>query len=124
MTNGGYEVNADGKVAGWSAQGKYTFRPGEGINGTGAFYYENDNPKYYIHFTLSKLVDGELQLQTFPEEATQQDFKKGVEMDKGEYVLTTGVRMASGKVLARMQRFTLSGDTTIAVPSLINAGSW
>ena len=73
----------------------------------------NDNPKYYIHFTLSKLVDGELQLQTFPEEATQQDFKKGVELDKGEYVLTTGVRMASGKVLARMQRFTLNGDTTI-----------
>ena len=73
----------------------------------------NDNPKYYIHFTLSKLVDGELQLQTVPEEATQQDFKKGVELDKGEYVLTTGVRMASGKVLARMQRFTLNGDTTI-----------
>ena len=47
VTNGGYEASADGKVAGWSAQGKYTFRPGEGINGTGAFYYENDNPKYY-----------------------------------------------------------------------------
>lgn len=74
----------------------------------------NDNPKYYIHFTLSKLVDGKLQLQTFPEEATQQDFKHGQELDKGEYVLTTGVRMASGKVLARMQRFTLRGDTTIS----------
>ena len=47
VTNGGYEASADGKVAGWSAQGKYAFRPGEGINGTGAFYYENDNPKYY-----------------------------------------------------------------------------
>ena len=47
VTNGGYEANADGKVAGWSAQGKYAFRPGEGINGTGAFYYDNDNPKYY-----------------------------------------------------------------------------
>ena len=47
VTNGGYEASADGKVAGWSAQGKYVFRPGEGMNGTGAFYYENDNPKYY-----------------------------------------------------------------------------
>ena len=74
----------------------------------------NDNPKYYIHFTLSKVVDGRLQLQTFPEEATQQDFAEGQELDKGEYILTTGVRMASGKVLARMQRFTLSGDTTIS----------
>lgn len=73
----------------------------------------NDNPKYYIHFTLSKLVDGRLQLQTFPEEATQKDFTEGQELDKGEYVLTTGVRMASGKVLAQMKRFTLSGDTTI-----------
>ena len=74
----------------------------------------NDNPKYYIHFTLSKVVDGQLQLQTFPEEATQQDFVNGQEIDKGEYILTTGVRMASGKVLARMQRFTLNGDTTIS----------
>ena len=74
----------------------------------------NDNPKYYIHFTLSKVVDGQLQLQTFPEEATQQDFVNVQELDKGEYILTTGVRMASGKVLARMQRFTLNGDTTIS----------
>ena len=74
----------------------------------------NDNPKYYIHFTLSKVVDGQLQLQTVPEEATQQDFVNGQEIDKGEYILTTGVRMASGKVLARMQRFTLNGDTTIS----------
>lgn len=74
----------------------------------------NDNPKYYIHFTLSKVVDGQLQLQTFPEEATQQDFVNGQELDKGEYILTTGVRMASGKVLARMQRFTLNCDTTIS----------
>ncbi len=74
----------------------------------------NDNPKYYIHCTLSKVVDGQLQLQTFTEEATQQDFVNGQELDKGEYILTTGVRMASGKVLARMQRFTLNGDTTIS----------
>ena len=74
----------------------------------------NDNPKYYIHFTLSKLVDGRLQLQTFPEEATQKDFAQGQELDKGEYILTTGVRMASGKVLAQMKRFTLNGDTTIS----------
>ena len=74
----------------------------------------NDNPKYYIHFTLSKLVDGRLQLQTFPEEATQKDFAEGQELDKGEYILTTGVRMASGKVLAQMKRFTLNGDTTIS----------
>ena len=47
VTNGGFEAGGDGKVAGWRAQGKYSFRAGAGINGTGAFYYENDNPKYY-----------------------------------------------------------------------------
>ena len=45
VRNGGFEAGGDGKVAGWRAQGKYAFRTGEGINGTGAFYYENDNPK-------------------------------------------------------------------------------
>ena len=47
VTNGGFEAGGDGKVAGWRAQGKYAFRAGAGINGTGAFYYENGNPKYY-----------------------------------------------------------------------------
>ncbi len=47
VVNGGFEAGGNGKVAGWSAQGKYSFRPGEGINGTGAWYYENGDPKYY-----------------------------------------------------------------------------
>ena len=47
VRNGGFETGGDGKVAGWREQGKYAFRAGEGVNGTGAFYYENDNPKYY-----------------------------------------------------------------------------
>ena len=73
-----------------------------------------DNPKYYIHFTLSRLVDGQPQLLTYPEEATwQSDFARGVQLEPGDYLLTTGTRMASGKVLASMQHFTLRGDTTL-----------
>ena len=73
-----------------------------------------DNPKYYIHFTLSHLVDGQPQLLTYPEEATwQSDFARGVQLEPGDYLLTTGTRMASGKVLASMQHFTLSSDTTL-----------
>ena len=75
----------------------------------------NDNPKYYIHFTLSKLDEGRLDLQTFPEEATwKDDFVKGQAMDTGEYVLTTGTRMASGKVLAHLQRIHLDKDQAVA----------
>ena len=65
-----------------------------------------DDPKYYIHFTLSRIVDGRLQLLTYPEEATwSSDFEKGVQLEQGEYLLTTGTRMASGKVLAHLNRF-------------------
>lgn len=73
-----------------------------------------DNPKYYIHFTLSQLAEGRLNLQTYPEEATwSDDFANGQAMDQGDYVLTTGVRMASGKVLAHLQRFQLENDMTL-----------
>ena len=47
VVNGGFESDGAGKVAGWREQGKYSFRPGEGINGTGAFYYENNDPGSY-----------------------------------------------------------------------------
>ena len=71
-----------------------------------------DNPKYYVHFTLSKMENGRLQLLTFPEEATwKSDFKDGVNLECGNYWLTVGTRMANGSVLARMSRLTLApGD--------------
>ena len=70
-----------------------------------------DDPKYYIHFTISKLANGEAQLLTYDEEATwKRDFEKGIELEKGDYLLTTGTRLASGKVLAHLERFTI-GDT-------------
>ena len=74
-----------------------------------------DDPKYYIHFTLSKIDDeGRAQLMTFPEEATwKNDFANGVELECGDYILTTGTRLASGKVLAHVTPFRLDGPTTI-----------
>ena len=35
-------------------------------------------------------------------------------MDQGDYVLMTGVRMASGKVLAHLERFALEQDMTLS----------
>lgn len=73
-----------------------------------------DDPKYYIHFTLSKLVDGETQLLTYDEEATwKRDFQGGVALEKGDYLLTTGTRLASGKVLVHLERFTVDGPTKV-----------
>ncbi|MBQ7440728.1 MAG: transglutaminase domain-containing protein [Prevotella sp.] len=72
-------------------------------------YY--DDPKYYIHFTISKLVDGEMQLMNFPEDATwKKDFSQGVMLDEGEYMLTVGTRMAKGNVLVHMEKFTIMKD--------------
>ena len=73
-------------------------------------YY--DDPKYYTHFTLSKLEGGRPRLLTYPEDATwRNSFSEGVKVarsgDSDDYLLTTGTRMASGKVLATMQRITI-----------------
>lgn len=81
-----------------------------------------DNPKYYSHFTLSKLTpEGMLQLLTYEEgnannaEGTTWAglLKNGTSLDAGSYVLVTGTRLASGAVLARMVSFSIEpGQTT------------
>ena len=48
VRNGGFEDVADGKTVGWNAIGrKFVYRDGEGINGTRALCYENDDPSFY-----------------------------------------------------------------------------
>ncbi len=73
-----------------------------------------DDPKYYVHFTLSLLKDGRAQLLTFPEEYTWRNHFSGgmpihVADGERELLLTTGTRMSDGRVLARLQRITLTG---------------
>ncbi|EJW94513.1 transglutaminase domain-containing protein [gut metagenome] len=81
-----------------------------------------NDPKYYAHFTLSKLQsDGTLQLLTYDEGDGGQGvtwsslLKNGVVLDAGDYVLVTGIRLASGTVLARMECFTIHPEKTTAV---------
>lgn len=79
-----------------------------------------DNPKYYTHFTLSKLQsDGSLKLLAYDDDNEAGGvtwanlLKDGTELDAGYYVLVTGTRLASGTVLARSAFFTLRpGETT------------
>lgn len=64
------------------------------------------NPRYYSHFSLSRLVDGLPVLQNYGEEDSYESLlQKGIEVEQGDYVLITGTRMASGKVLAHMEVF-------------------
>ncbi len=71
-----------------------------------------ENPSYYSQFSLSRLQNGTLALQEFPEEATWKDtFANGVQMDAGQYLLVSGTRMADGSVLAHLEFFGLKANT-------------
>ena len=75
-----------------------------------------DNPKYYSHFSISKIVDGRLQLLNYPEEGTTVDshFRNGTPMDAGDYLMMTGTRMADGSVQAHLTFFTVKeGEETV-----------
>ena len=81
-----------------------------------------DDPKYYNHFTLSRILDdGTTQLLTYDEgdsgledrSSWSNTFQNGTTLDAGTYMLTTGTRAASGKVLAANRIFkVLPGQTT------------
>lgn len=81
-----------------------------------------DNPKYYSHFTISKVTpQGNLQLLTYDEgdsdmgEGTTWSnlLKEGTSLDAGDYILVTGTRLASGAVLSKATSFSIMpGETT------------
>ena len=73
-----------------------------------------DDPKYYSHFSISKIVDGRLQLLGYPEEATTvaSHFANGAAMDAGNYLMMTGTRMADGSVLAHLTFFVVKENKT------------
>lgn len=74
-----------------------------------------DDPKYYSHFTLSKYSDGSFRLLNYDEEGTTWNslLKQGVKLDVGYYMLVTGMRLASGAVLTKVNFFNIeAGKTT------------
>jgi transglutaminase-like putative cysteine protease len=81
-----------------------------------------DNPRYYSHFTIASILpDARLQTLDF-HSGSQIDMGSGTQkellrtptaLDEGNYLLVTGTRMASGKVLAHITFFPVKeGDTT------------
>ncbi|MCM1111521.1 MAG: transglutaminase domain-containing protein [Clostridium sp.] len=68
-----------------------------------------DDPKYYSHFTLSKIVNGHPQLLGYDDFTPwSTTFASPETLDCGEYMLVTGQRMADGSVLSRMTTFTIA----------------
>lgn len=80
-----------------------------------------EDPKYYSHFTVSRIVDGSLQLLNFEEgqvdmgggTSWSNTFRNGTQLDEGTYMLVSGMRMANGSVLTTNQIFNINkGKTT------------
>lgn len=105
------------------------FGPAHGVRSqAGAGYVEFDyarvgriaDPKYYTHFTISKIEDGIPRLLEFEENTTlgwiSDNYRR---FDKGRYILTTGQRMADGSVLARSSFFSVAPDSLTRVPFVI-----
>lgn len=83
-----------------------------------------DNPKYYSHFTISRIENGTAQLLNFDEGQTDMGngttwsntFKNGYKLDAGTYMLTTGTRLANGSVLASNRIFEIVKGQTTTLP--------
>lgn len=72
-----------------------------------------ENPAYYNHFTLSRMVNGLPIVQNYAEGDTWKSlFSKGTTVDAGDYLLTSGTRMADGTVLAQLNVFHVKGGTS------------
>lgn len=87
---------------------------------------------YYRHLSLAYIEEGVCQMLNFESgdatelgaEATWQNtFSRPYSTDAGYYMLTTGTRLASGKVLARLQTFTVEPGQDAEVPLLMRHDS-
>lgn len=82
------------------------------------------DPKYYSNFSLSKIDDGVPHLLEYDDEAIfSQLFAEPVLFEAGQYILTTGQRLADGAVLARSVIFEIKPDETVTIPLTIRTAS-
>ena len=91
---------------------KLTYKPTKAV----------ENPQYYTHFTLSKIVDGRPSLLSFDEGEVDMGggvdwahvFKNGHKLDAGTYLLASGNRLSDGSVPVSMCFFAIEeGKETV-----------
>lgn len=91
-----------------------------------------DDPKYYHHFTLSRILDdGSTQLLNYDEgdsgledgSSWSNTFQNGTTLDAGTYMLTSGTRAASGKVLVANRVFKVNPGETTTINLTMRQGS-
>ena len=81
-----------------------------------------DNPKYYTHFTLSRIENGRPHLLEFDEGEVDMGggmdwahaFRQGVPLEEGRYLLVSGNRLPDGAVPVTMTFFDIvAGEETV-----------
>ena len=71
------------------------------------------NPKYYSHFTVSQIKRGRPILLNYAEDDTwESTLKNGITVDEGDYVVTSGTRLADGSVLAHIEIVPVKAEKT------------
>lgn len=74
-------------------------------------------PKYFLHFTLSRIIDGVPQVMDFNDFLSPDQVNEAfASIPAGQYLLTTGQRLADGSVLARSEIFSLAEGETVERP--------
>ena len=111
------DVNFDAQEQTTAKQGRLllTFKPTTLI----------DDPKYYSHFTITRIdAQGATHLLNFEEgqvdmgggTSWSNTFREGTLLDEGTYLLTTGTRLANGGVLASNRLFCIKQGETTTLP--------
>ena len=73
-------------------------------------------PRYYVHYSISRIEDGRLVLMNFDDEkAADRLFTSGARLEAGDYALVSGTRLDGGEVLSEINVFTVSKDGTVKV---------
>ena len=88
------------------------------------------NPKYYSHFTLSRIEDGRPSLLSFDEGEVDMGggtdwahaFRGGVRLDAGDYLLVSGNRLSDGSVPVTLRFFTLEEGAALHQELRIETG--
>lgn len=78
------------------------------------------DPKYYSQFSISRIENGMPRQLEFSEGAAWSEiFESPVELEAGQYMLTSGQRLADGGVLARSEVFVIPENETVTLPLTI-----
>lgn len=80
------------------------------------------DPKYYSQFSLSKIEGGMPRQLEFDEDGSlSKIFASPVELEPGQYIITSGQRLANGGVLAHTELFTLKAGENAAKSLVMRA---